>query len=114
MAKIIKGKVISDKMDKTIVVAVNRMKIHTLYRKKFRVTKKYKVHDEKNQFKVGDEIYFSETRPLSKEKRWVTVEKDNKSDKEIKQKRNKDTKNIKTKKEKKRNDSTADYVKSSR
>lgn len=64
------GVVVSDKMDKTIVVKVNRTKLHPRYKKRFVVSKKYKVHDEKNQYKIGDKVVFFECRPLSKEKRW--------------------------------------------
>ncbi len=66
----LKGTVISDKMDKTRVVAVNRLKKHSRYLKYFKVTKKYKAHDENNQYKEGDKVTIEETRPLSKEKRW--------------------------------------------
>jgi small subunit ribosomal protein S17 len=68
------GKVTSDKMDKTIVVAVERFKRHPLYGKIIRRTKKYKVHDEHNECRIGDKVKIMETRPLSKEKRWRLVE----------------------------------------
>ena len=64
------GVVISDKMDKTIVVKVGRIKVHPKYKKRYSVSKKYKVHDEKNKFKEGGKVSFVECRPLSKEKRW--------------------------------------------
>lgn len=64
------GVVVSDKMDKTIVVKVRRIKIHPKYGKRFSVSKKYKVHDEKNKFKEGDKVTFVECRPLSRDKRW--------------------------------------------
>lgn len=64
------GVVVSDKMDKTIVVRVDRTKTHPKYQKSFAVSKKYKVHDEKNQFKEGDKVIFTECRPISKDKRW--------------------------------------------
>lgn len=67
------GTVVSDKMDKTIVVKVDRTKVHPRYHKRYTISKKYKVHDEKNQFKVGDKISFVECRPLSKEKRWKII-----------------------------------------
>jgi small subunit ribosomal protein S17 len=67
------GVIVSDKMDKTIVVKVERVKIHPKYKKRFKVHKKYKVHDEKNEHKVGEKIVIEETRPLSKDKRWKTV-----------------------------------------
>ncbi|MBU0732380.1 30S ribosomal protein S17 [Patescibacteria group bacterium] len=64
------GEVTSDKMDKTIVVAVKRVKTHPIYKKQYSVTRKYKVHDDKNQAKIGDVVEFVECRPMSKEKRW--------------------------------------------
>jgi len=70
-----KGVVVSDKMDKTVVVELTRLKTHPKYFKKFKVTKRYKVHDENNDFKVGDEIYFAETSPFSKDKKWVALGK---------------------------------------
>jgi small subunit ribosomal protein S17 len=68
------GRVVSDKMDKTIVVAVETYKRHKLYQKRIKYTKKYKVHDEHNEAKVGDIVKIMETRPLSKEKRFRLVE----------------------------------------
>jgi small subunit ribosomal protein S17 len=67
------GKVVSDKMDKTIVVAVVTTKRHPLYKKIMRITKKYKVHDENNEAKIGDTVVIMETRPLSKDKCWRLV-----------------------------------------
>ncbi|MFC2020507.1 30S ribosomal protein S17 [Chloroflexota bacterium] len=64
------GRVVSNKMDKTVVVAVRTVKHHPLYRKTIRRTVKYKAHDEKNECGEGDVIRIIETRPLSKEKRW--------------------------------------------
>jgi small subunit ribosomal protein S17 len=64
------GKVVSDKMDKTIVVSVETYRRHPLYGKRVKYTKKFKAHDELNQAKVGDIVRIVETRPLSKEKRW--------------------------------------------
>lgn len=74
LRKVRVGKVVSDKMDKTIVVAVETRKRHPLYKKTMKTTKKYKVHDENNEAKVGDIVVIMETRPLSKEKRWRLVE----------------------------------------
>jgi small subunit ribosomal protein S17 len=68
------GTVVSDKMDKTIVVAVLETFAHPLYKKTVRRTYKLKAHDEKNECKVGDMVRVMETRPLSKEKRWRLVE----------------------------------------
>ena len=67
------GIVVSDKQDKTIVVKVDRVKIHPKYKKRFTVSKKYKVHDEKNQYREGDKVSFIECRPLSKDKRWRVI-----------------------------------------
>ena len=68
------GKVISDKMDKTIVVAVEDHVKHPLYNKRVKRTKKYKAHDEMNMCNIGDRVRIMETRPLSKDKRWRLVE----------------------------------------
>ncbi|AEI46008.1 MULTISPECIES: 30S ribosomal protein S17 [Paenibacillus] len=68
------GKVVSDKMDKTIVVAVETYKKHDLYHKRIKYTKKFKAHDENNEAKIGDVVKIMETRPLSKDKRWRLVE----------------------------------------
>ncbi|MDQ6422098.1 30S ribosomal protein S17 [Paenibacillus sp. LHD-117] len=68
------GKVVSDKMDKTIVVAVETYKKHDLYHKRIKYTKKYKAHDENNQAKIGDTVKIMETRPLSKDKRFRLIE----------------------------------------
>ena len=67
------GKVVSDKMDKTIVVAVVTTKKHPMYHKTMRVTKKYKAHDENNEAKIGDTVIIMETRPLSRDKNWRLV-----------------------------------------
>jgi len=68
------GKVVSDKMDKTVVVAVDTPKRHPLYKKTIRRIVKYYAHDEKNQSKVGDTVRIVETRPTSKLKRWRVAE----------------------------------------
>lgn len=67
------GQVVSDAMQKTVVVAVTRVKQHPIYRKRFKVTTRYKAHDEKNEYKEGEKVIIEETRPLSKEKRWKVV-----------------------------------------
>ena len=72
--KVREGSVVSDKMNKTVVVAVETKKVHPLYRKAIRVIKKYKAHDENNACKIGDKVKIVETRPLSKEKRWRVME----------------------------------------
>lgn len=64
------GTVMSDKMDKTVVVRVERVVQHPVYKKYTKRRTTYKAHDEKNEFKVGDRVEIVETRPLSKEKRW--------------------------------------------
>ena len=68
------GKVVSEKMDKTVVVAVDTPKRHRLYKKTIRRVVKYYAHDEKNQCKIGDTVRIEETRPLSKLKRWRVAE----------------------------------------
>jgi small subunit ribosomal protein S17 len=67
------GIVVSDKMDKTIVVKVDMVKVHPKYKKRYVVSKRYKVHDEKNSFKEGDLVMFIECRPMSKDKRWRVI-----------------------------------------
>ena len=69
------GIVVSDKMDKTIVVKVEKIKQHPLYLRRYKVHKKYKAHDEKNEYKEGDKVIIEESRPLSKDKRWVAIKK---------------------------------------
>ena len=68
------GIVVSDKMDKTITVAVDRAIHHPIYNKMVRTATKFKVHDEKKAAKAGDKVRIMETRPISKEKRWTLVE----------------------------------------
>jgi small subunit ribosomal protein S17 len=70
---ILKGVVVSDKMDKTVVVSVSRFIKHPLYGKFYKVSKKYKVHDENNESKIGDKVEIIETRPISKDKRFKIV-----------------------------------------
>lgn len=65
-----KGVVVSDKMDKTVVVKVETIKTHPKYLKRYKVSKKYKAHDEKNEFKIGDQVLLVEGQPRSKEKKW--------------------------------------------
>ncbi|MGI6486254.1 MAG: 30S ribosomal protein S17 [Tepidanaerobacteraceae bacterium] len=72
--KVRTGVVVSDKMDKTIVVAVENFMRHSVYGKTIKRTKKYKAHDEKNECKIGDVVKIMETRPLSREKRWVLMD----------------------------------------
>lgn len=74
MRKVQVGKVVSDKMDKTIVVAIQHSIRHPLYKKIMKRTVKFKAHDEKNECGIGDTVRIMETRPLSKEKRWRLME----------------------------------------
>jgi small subunit ribosomal protein S17 len=67
------GRVMSDKMDKTVVVEVVRFKVHGMYKKYVRVRKRYKAHDEKNEYKTGDRVEIMEHRPLSRHKRFKVV-----------------------------------------
>jgi small subunit ribosomal protein S17 len=71
----IQGIVVSDKMQKTRIVAVERMKMHPRYLKQYKVTARFKAHDEKNEYKTGDQVIIQEIRPLSKDKRWKIIEK---------------------------------------
>ena len=65
------GIVVSDKMDKTVVVKIDRLKMHPIYRKKYKISKKYKAHDAENKFKIGDKVKIIEVKPMSKEKKWI-------------------------------------------
>ena len=71
---VIQGKVVSDKMDKTIVVEVSNRRGHRLYKKYVQETKKLKAHDETNSAHIGDTVRVVESRPISKEKRWRLIE----------------------------------------
>lgn len=71
----IKGTVASDKMDKTVVVLVDRIKEHPLYKKKFTVSKKYKAHDEENQYKIGDIVEIVLAKPFSRDKKYKVLRK---------------------------------------
>jgi len=72
--KTIEGLVVSDKMDKTVVVEGSRLVKHPVYKKLVKRRARYKAHDEKNQCKIGDKVLIVETRPLSKDKRWKVRE----------------------------------------
>jgi len=72
--KIYTGKVVSNKMDKTVVVAVTRHFQHPVYKKTVKKVSKFKVHDGGNQCKIGDDVKIIETRPISKDKRWLVLE----------------------------------------
>lgn len=71
----LEGEVVSDKMDKTIVVRVASIKTHSKYKKQYKSSKGYKAHDEKNEYKVGDKVVIEACRPLSKDKRWRVIKK---------------------------------------
>lgn len=75
MKKKLTGKVVSNKMLKTVVVLVERLKEHPKYKKRFKVRKKYKAHDEKGEYKIGDRVIIEECRPMSKEKKWRVIKK---------------------------------------
>ena len=68
------GRVISDKMDKTVVVSVERLRRHPIYKRVVRLSSKFKAHDEENSARVGDTVRIEESKPLSREKRWRVVE----------------------------------------
>ncbi len=69
------GTVVSDKMAKTIVVTVDRLKMHPKYKKQYVVTSRYTAHDEQGEFHTGDRVVIREVRPMSKSKRWLAVSK---------------------------------------
>lgn len=73
--KKLQGIVVSDKMEKTVVVQVERIKEHPKYKRRYKSHKKYKAHDETNQYHVGDKVVIQETKPISKDKRWKVIEK---------------------------------------
>ena len=73
--RLLTGIVVSDKPEKTVVVLVTRYKEHPKYKKRYKVSKKYYAHDEKNQYRKGDKVIIQECRPLSKKKRWVVKSK---------------------------------------
>jgi small subunit ribosomal protein S17 len=75
MIRTLRGTVVSDKMDKTVVIAVNTVKEHPIYRKKYKVTTKFKAHDENNEMHIGDLVEITESKPLSRDKRWVVARK---------------------------------------
>jgi len=71
--RVLQGVVVSDKNDKTVVVKVERRYSHPLFQKTIRQSKKYKAHDENNQFKIGDQVSIEESKPISKDKCWVVL-----------------------------------------
>jgi small subunit ribosomal protein S17 len=68
------GRVVSDKMDKTVVVSVERLRRHPVYKRVVRLSTKFKAHDDENAARVGDTVRIEESRPLSRDKRWTVVE----------------------------------------
>lgn len=73
--KILKGVIVSDKMQKTAVVQVLRLKKHPKYKKYYKVSKNFKAHNPDNQYHTGDNVWMQETRPMSKDKRWIITGK---------------------------------------
>ena len=73
MSRILKGTIISDKMQKTAVVEVLRLKKHSKYKKYFKVSQNFKAHNPKNQYHTGDKVLMQETKPISKDKRWKII-----------------------------------------
>ena len=78
-----KGIVVSDKMNKTVVVQVTRLKKNSKYKKYFKVSNRFKAHDEENKYHIGDEVLIKETKPISKDKRWNVVELIKKAEEKI-------------------------------
>ena len=76
--RIKKGLVTSNKMDKTLVVTVHRYKLHPKYKKRYRISKKFYVDNPNNEYSIGDQVTFYETRPLSKLKRWTVIKPETK------------------------------------
>ncbi len=77
MKRRLTGQVVSASMQKTRVVQVESLKKHSKYLKYYKVSRRFKAHDEENQYQVGDKVIIEETRPLSREKRWTIVAKSN-------------------------------------
>ena len=73
--RILKGEVVSDKMQKTAVVEILRLKKHPKYKKYYKVSKRFKAHNPEDQYHTGDKVFIQETRPMSKDKRWVIIGK---------------------------------------
>jgi len=71
--RVLQGTVVSDKMEKTVVVQVERRMSHPIYKKTIQRSKKYKAHDEKSQFKIGDKVSIIESAPISKTKKWQVL-----------------------------------------
>lgn len=71
----LRGVVSSDKMDKTVVVTVTSTKKHPKYKKYYKTSSKFKAHDDTNEYKIGDEVVIEESKPISKDKRWIVISK---------------------------------------
>ncbi len=74
-ARLLKGVVVSDKMTKTAVVEILRLKKHPKYKKYYKVSKRFKAHNPENQYHTGDKVVIQETKPTSKDKRWIIISK---------------------------------------
>ncbi|HDH31392.1 MAG TPA: 30S ribosomal protein S17 [Candidatus Wolfebacteria bacterium] len=75
MKRKLQGIIVSDKMNKTRVVSTTRLKKHSRYLRRYKVTQKFKAHDENNEYKIGDKVIIEETKPISKDKRWIIKSK---------------------------------------
>ena len=75
MKRKLQGIIVSDKMNKTRIVEVTRLKKHPRYKKYFKVSARFKAHDEDNEYKTGEKVFIEETKPISKEKRWQIVKR---------------------------------------
>jgi len=73
--KTLQGIVVSDKMQKTVVVQVERMKEHPKYKRRYKIHKKYKAHDQNQEYHIGDKVVIEETAPISKDKKWRVISK---------------------------------------
>ena len=73
--KTLQGYVVSDKMQKTVVVEVERIKEHPKYKRRYKIHTKFKAHDEKGEYHVGDQVIIEETKPISKDKNWIVIKK---------------------------------------
>ena len=71
----LQGVIVSDKMNKTVVVEILRLKKHPKYKKYYKVTKRFKAHNPEDQYHTGDKVVIGETKPMSKEKRWIVISK---------------------------------------
>ena len=75
LGRVLEGTVVSDKMQKTVVVQIMRLKKHPKYKKYFKETRKFKAHDAEGQYHIGDKVIIRETKPISKDKRWIVISK---------------------------------------